>query len=378
VYDGTDPVVELDDQGRAKALNLFGGQELLARRTISTGGTTTGYEAYEYDAQGSVSVRLQGMGPLAGMGPLSLAGVGEPVGGEEVYEAYGEQIEPKQPPSRGEVVGNGSPWGYNARSGYYTDRETGLILCTYRYYDPEEGRFLNRDPIGYEGGANLYAYTEGNPTNDVDPDGTKSTGSYWGDVGEVFKGYGDFALDTINPFTYYNGAKALYSVGRQQGVGAAARALGQGVKHAYTDWYTSNDPRVAGKSAATVITTIALAAKPFTAPKRLPQDIAVNPIPPSAKNWVGRTVGRTPAQNKQVQIDAAEAARQGATDIRINQHQVNAAGRRVGINLPDLQYTLRGKRYYVEYDRPPAPRAVPHKTRLKANDPKGKVILKTM
>ncbi len=43
---------------------------------------------------------------------------------------------------------------------------------THRYYDPNAGRFITRDPIGYDGGINLYAYTANNPVNDADPDGT--------------------------------------------------------------------------------------------------------------------------------------------------------------------------------------------------------------
>lgn len=41
-----------------------------------------------------------------------------------------------------------------------------------RYYDPEVGRFLSEDPIGFEGGdVNVYNYTSGNPVNWVDPEG---------------------------------------------------------------------------------------------------------------------------------------------------------------------------------------------------------------
>ncbi|GIV17034.1 MAG: hypothetical protein KatS3mg022_2469 [Armatimonadota bacterium] len=36
--------------------------------------------------------------------------------------------------------------------------ETGILLLTHRYLDPATGRFLTRDPIGLEGGVNLYAY----------------------------------------------------------------------------------------------------------------------------------------------------------------------------------------------------------------------------
>jgi RHS repeat-associated protein len=45
----------------------------------------------------------------------------------------------------------------------------GLYFMRARYYDPEAGRFINKDPIGYEGGMNLYGYVGGNPINFVDP-----------------------------------------------------------------------------------------------------------------------------------------------------------------------------------------------------------------
>ncbi len=44
--------------------------------------------------------------------------------------------------------------GFGAQTGYIIDTESGLMLLTHRYYDPIEGRFLNRDPIGYSGGLN--------------------------------------------------------------------------------------------------------------------------------------------------------------------------------------------------------------------------------
>ncbi|WP_407692689.1 RHS repeat domain-containing protein [Pseudomonas savastanoi] len=42
--------------------------------------------------------------------------------------------------------------------GQYFDGETGLHYNTFRYYDPEIGRFITQDPIGLLGGENLYQY----------------------------------------------------------------------------------------------------------------------------------------------------------------------------------------------------------------------------
>ena len=42
-----------------------------------------------------------------------------------------------------------------------------------RYYDPETGRFISRDPIGYVDGMNLYEYVKSSPMKAVDPTGLK-------------------------------------------------------------------------------------------------------------------------------------------------------------------------------------------------------------
>ncbi|RQQ79205.1 hypothetical protein DF134_34875 [Burkholderia stagnalis] len=43
-------------------------------------------------------------------------------------------------------------------AGQYADDSTGLHYNTFRFYDPDVGRFVNHDPIGLYGGGNLYAY----------------------------------------------------------------------------------------------------------------------------------------------------------------------------------------------------------------------------
>ena len=61
------------------------------------------------------------------------------------------------------------PWRY---PGQYEDSETGLYYNRFRYYDPEQGRYLSQDPIGLEGGLAQYGYVH-DPSGWVDPFGLK-------------------------------------------------------------------------------------------------------------------------------------------------------------------------------------------------------------
>ena len=54
--------------------------------------------------------------------------------------------------------------------GQYYDKESGLHYNRFRYYDPEIGRFVSQDPIGFAGSDNFYEYAP-NPIRWIDPYG---------------------------------------------------------------------------------------------------------------------------------------------------------------------------------------------------------------
>ena len=80
-------------------------------------------------------------------------------------------------------TGNIAPFGYRpygtasaapAQFGYTgqrVDQETGLYYYRARHYSPQWGRFTQADPIGYQGGINLYGYVQNDPLNATDPSG---------------------------------------------------------------------------------------------------------------------------------------------------------------------------------------------------------------
>ena len=50
----------------------------------------------------------------------------------------------------------------------FWDDESGLVYYGYRYLSPTLGRWIGRDPMGEEGGFNLFAFVGNNPTAGID------------------------------------------------------------------------------------------------------------------------------------------------------------------------------------------------------------------
>lgn len=53
----------------------------------------------------------------------------------------------------------------------FTDDQTDLVYYGYRYYSAGLGRWINRDPMGEDGGINLYAFLANDGIRFVDPNG---------------------------------------------------------------------------------------------------------------------------------------------------------------------------------------------------------------
>lgn len=140
IYDGTLPIIELNDTGGNIAANTFGPTGLLARR--SSGASTF----YTFDMRGATVQRLDSSQNILTTHTQDAFGV---------VTSTSSVSDP--------FIGIGSQFGY------YRDSENGMQLLTYRYYDPAQGRFLTRDPIGYSGGMNLYAHCMSSPLGAVDP-----------------------------------------------------------------------------------------------------------------------------------------------------------------------------------------------------------------
>jgi len=56
-------------------------------------------------------------------------------------------------------------------TGRERDSETSLYYYRARSYEPQIGRFLQKDPLGGDQGKNLYPYVQNNPVNRIDPSG---------------------------------------------------------------------------------------------------------------------------------------------------------------------------------------------------------------
>ncbi|MBZ0113927.1 MAG: HNH endonuclease, partial [Thermoanaerobaculia bacterium] len=69
-----------------------------------------------------------------------------------------------------------NPYGFQ---GLPRDPETGFLYARNRYYDPEIGRFISTDPLGYVDGPSMYGFAGNDPINESDPLGLSVWRKLW-------------------------------------------------------------------------------------------------------------------------------------------------------------------------------------------------------
>ncbi|WP_269320950.1 RHS repeat-associated core domain-containing protein [Pseudomonas viridiflava] len=119
----------------------------------------------------------------------------------------------------------------------YLDEETGLHYNTFRYYDPEVGRFITQDPIGLSGGSNLYGFVF-NPIMWTDPLGLMPL-ALPGKQGHHMVPHKAATDLNIKPFNSANGVPAVYFNEPGQWTGVEHSGL-----HGYNGIATDTKPLV--------------------------------------------------------------------------------------------------------------------------------------
>lgn len=181
-------LLQTDQNGQIIAYYIYAG-----RRPVAGGTPSGGYYFYHYDNSGNT---------------VALTAEAGTVAAAYAYSPFGEVT------AKTGVLQH--PFTYGGALGIQDDGN-GLYFMRSRYYDAASGRFIQKDPIGFRGGTNLYTYVDNNPVVKADPEGT--SWQSWG-LGLV-AGAGTLAL-VANPVTLSAGvtaglvgfaAKSLYELG---------------------------------------------------------------------------------------------------------------------------------------------------------------------
>lgn len=149
---------------------IYDGWNLIKQTTTPTGGSSVDkYYVWGLD----LSQSLQGAGGVGGL----VASVQGSLTTHYCYDANGNVTQLidasdgslaahyEYDPFGNTVAAIGTMAGDNVYrfSTKYYDTEVNLYYYGYRYYSPEFGRWINRDPIGEKGGINLYLFISNDP-----------------------------------------------------------------------------------------------------------------------------------------------------------------------------------------------------------------------
>ena len=143
-YDGQDVILDQKSDGSTTTYINGPGIDNKLKQTSSV----TGTHYYLQDHLGSTTALTNSSGNVSS---------------QITYDGYGNS-----------TSNSLTRYGFTGRE---LDADTGLLYYRARWYDPQLGRFISEDPIGFAGGdVNLFGYVKNNPLNRRDPLGLMTRG----------------------------------------------------------------------------------------------------------------------------------------------------------------------------------------------------------
>ncbi len=202
------PLAETDASGAVTRYYVWAGFRLLAHiDTVAGGGDPGGTVRYYHQDELSST--------------LALTDETGTVTDEFAYMPYGYATH---------TGSTETPYRWLGGYGVYYDADTDLHLTLHRAYSSKMKRFISSDPMGIDGGVNLYAYGNLNPVYFVDPSGEVA----W--VGAIGGAVGGFASELLLQGAAnlvqgdeWNSDLDWKSVWASTAIGAGSGAVGVGV-----------------------------------------------------------------------------------------------------------------------------------------------------
>jgi len=206
VYDGINLLMELDNEGKTN-IHYTTGFEIDHLISMIKDG-----QSYYY--------HRDGLGSVTGLSSNS----------QQLVNQYSYNVFGKLRNSKEEVANN------LAYTGREIESESNLLFLRGRFYDHKIGRFINEDPIRYNGGTNLFAYTNNNPINFVDPFGLHWT---WSEFGMLVTAGAGVAFVTSTAAFWWTGPGTLTIPAATiiGGIGGAAGFLIINTWQSFGNWF---------------------------------------------------------------------------------------------------------------------------------------------